>query len=170
MLRANSFFFSNIDPIAKRFVLFKSCSFSIWKGWELYQLLTYGVCKQRIIMETGRTSEKSNLYNHFCMEQKSNSERFRILRWWFRIKNKQLVRYSWPFTLEVPYNVFFPSSVEFPFLNSVGWVNRLLEKIILKWAILVSFLAYHKYHVNILPIRRPTCRISFGLKLRNQFF
>ena len=31
-------------------------------------------------------------------------------------------------------------------------------------------LAHHKYHVDILPIRRPTCRISFGLKFKNRFF
>ena len=35
-------------------------------------------------------------------------------------------------------NVFFPSLVEFPFPNSVGWVNRLIGRIILKRAISVS--------------------------------
>ena len=100
-------FFPNVDLIARRFVVFNSCSFSIWKGWEFYQQLTYGVCKQRIIMETGGTYEKSNLYNHFCMEQKSNSERFRTFLWWFRIKNTQFIEYSWTFTFKYHKMSFF---------------------------------------------------------------
>ena len=41
-------------------------------------------------------------------------------------------------TIVVISNVFFPSLVEFVFPNSVGWVNRLIGKIILKWVISVS--------------------------------
>ena len=93
-------------------------------------------------------------------------------------------------------SVFFPSLVEFPFPNLVGWVHRWIGRTILKWAIsvlnslivgetgmtsqcqvngklgqqLVSFSIWlsNKYHVNILLIYRPLCRNSFGLRFKNE--
>ena len=86
MLRAH-WYFSKIEPIVKHFVVFKSCSFSIWKCWMSYQPLTHGVCEQHNLGNRKNLRKIQSIWSHLRRERKSNSRRFRIFQWWFRIKN-----------------------------------------------------------------------------------